>query len=374
MVTANLIANTGDVDEFLSGQFPGSVGALSFARGSTGLYALFSALRNSRGPGEVIIPGICCETVAMAAMFAGMRPVIVDVDQTSLCINPGSLKAVLGSNVRAIVVVHVFGCVAPTDEIAALCKGKSIVLIEDLAHAAGASDFSGRKLGTLLDCTLLSFSEGKIIKGKGGAIIFNRDRSLFEQARFVRSSLPAPPPIETYALLELSLRNLTHGIFDLVRANPRAKISRVFQGAVENYFNLIAIGASNFPLLEIADSFLNLPATNQERVRRHRLYEKGIRRPGTRVAKIPPSGTCWRCPVLFDKPEDAQAITRALRRAGVHASNHYFPLDRLLFDKAAPMNRVVGETIVNLWVDDTIPESMIQTAIDVINNHPLLSH
>lgn len=374
MAPANLMASTDEVDAYLSGQFPGSVGALSFSRGSSGLFALFSALRSSRGPGDVVIPGICCETVAMAAMFAGMRPVIADVDPATLCISPDSLYTLLGTDVRAVVIVHVFGCVAPVEEVAHLCKEKDIVLIEDLAHAAGAVDLSGRKLGKALDCSLYSFSDGKIIKGRGGALVFNRDRVLLEQVREARSSLPTPPPDETYAQLELSLRNLTHGLYDLARANPEAMIGRAFHEVVGNYISLIASGAPDFPLSRIADSFKNLVETNRERVRRYRIYAEGILRSGARVANIPPAGTCWRCPVLFDRPEEARAITCALRKAGVHASNHYFPLDRLLFDRSAPGNRMVGETIVNLWVDDTIPESMIQTAIDVINNHPLLSH
>lgn len=368
------MVSTCEADAYLSEQFPNSVGALSFSRGSSGLYALFSALRSSRGLGEVIIPGICCETVAMAALFAGFRPVIADVDPKTLCISPDSLKALIGPDVRAIVVVHVFGCVAPAEEVSLLCKGRDIVLIEDLAHAAGAVDFSGRKLGEVLDCSLFSFSDGKIIKGKGGALVINRDRVLFEQVREARSSLLTPPSGEIYSLLEMSLRNLTHGLHDLSRANPHARISRVFRETVGNYAGLINCGPSCFPLSRIADSIQRLPETNRERIRRHRQYEDGIRRPGARVARIPSSGTCWRSPILFDSPEEARAITLALRTAGVHASNHYFPLDKLLFDRSAPGNSLVGGTIVNLWVDDTIPESMIYKAIDVINSLPLAGH
>lgn len=374
MEPINPAADTDEVDAYLYGQFPDAVGVLSFARGSTGLYALFSALHRSRGPGEVIIPGICCETVAMAALFAGMRPVIADVDPMTLCLSPNSLSAALGPDVRAIVVVHVFGCVAPVEELASLCKSKDIVLIEDLAHAAGACNFSGQKLGAALDCTLLSFADGKIIRGSGGALIFNRDRDLLNQVNVARSALPAALPHETYELLELSLRNLTHGLYDLARTNPQAKISRAFLEVVDDYAGLIVRGTRGFPLPQIADSFRRLPTANQERMRRHRLYEEGIRRPNTRVVKIPSLGTCWRSPVLFDNQEDALAITRALRQAGVYASNHYFPLDNLLFDKAAPANRRVGETIVNLWVDDTVPESMIETAIHVINDFSFASH
>jgi len=355
------------MDAFLTEQFPLSVGALAFSRGSTALYALFSALRASRGQGEVIIPGICCETVAMAALFAGMRPVIADVDPATLCIDPKALAAALSSDVRAVIVVHVFGCIAPVDVIASLCKDKDIVLIEDLAHAPGACDFSGRRLGDALDCALYSFSEGKVIKGKGGGLVFNRNQALFEQVRAVRAELPAPLPAETYALLELSLRNLTHGLHDLVRVNPDARIGHAFLEAAGGYLPLIACGASDFPLVQISDSFRRLPESNQERIRRYQIYKDGIRRQGARVANIPPMGTCWRCPVLFDSPEEAKAITRALRDAGIHASNHYFPLDRLLFDSAAPINHLVGETIVNLWVDDSIPQSMIERAIEVIN-------
>jgi dTDP-4-amino-4,6-dideoxygalactose transaminase len=371
MMHESLTATTGEVDAYLLRQFADSAGVLSFSRGSSALYALFLALRSAHGQGEVIIPGICCETVAMAALFAGLRPVIADVDPNTLCISLDSLRTLLRKEVRAVVVVHAFGCIAPVSEIALLCKGMDIVLIEDLAHAAGAVDSSGRKLGESLDCSLFSFSEGKIIKGKGGALIFNRDHTLLELVRETRSSLPAPLSSEQYALLELSLRNLTHGLHDLARANTQARIGRAFLEAAGSYVGLIARGADSFPLSRIAASIQCLPETNRERMRRYWLYEQGIQRPGAHVMKIPPMGTCWRTPVLFGSPQEAQAITRALRDAGIHASNHYFPLDRLLFDQSAPGNSLVGETIVNLWVDDTISDSMVHKAIDVINSLPL---
>src|ERR1700679_485643 len=50
----------------------GMDGALSFARGSASLYALFAALAKRYGPGEVIIPALCCEAVALAALYAGL--------------------------------------------------------------------------------------------------------------------------------------------------------------------------------------------------------------------------------------------------------------------------------------------------------------
>ena len=51
MTSDNLVANPSEVDAVLSEKFPDTVGVLSFSRGSSGLYALFLALRSSRGPG-----------------------------------------------------------------------------------------------------------------------------------------------------------------------------------------------------------------------------------------------------------------------------------------------------------------------------------
>lgn len=359
-----------ELDGYLSCRFSDAVGVLSFTRGSTGLFSLFSALRDKLGPGDVIIPGICCETVALAAIYAGMHPVIADVDPENLCLSPKSVAELVGSMTRAIVVVHAFGCVAPIDEILSLCKSRPIVLIEDLAHAAGGCDKDGKELGKSLDCSLLSFSEGKVIKGSGGSLIFNRNPSLYHQVRETRATLPPPPPGIVSTLLEQSLRNLTHGLFDLVRAKPKAMISHIFGDAINAYKELIAVADRGFPLSRIADAFDHLAETTTERYRRYRMYLDGIRRPGARVASIPPGGTCWRCPVLFSSAHEAQAITHALRSAGVHASNHYFPLDRLMFDQASRGNLLVGDTIVNLWVDDLTTDEMILTAISVVNYYP----
>lgn len=360
-----------EVDQFLMRQFPRAEGVLSFARGSAGLYSLFSALVERHGVGEVIIPGICCEVVALAALYAGLRPVIADVDPDTLCMSPAALKPLIGTSVRAVVVVHAFGCVAPVEEIARLCAGRDIVLIEDMAHAAGAVDDTGYKLGEGGDCSLYSFSEGKIVKGEGGALVVNRDHALFERVRAVRELLPPPMAPTTYKLLELSLRNLTHALHDLSRAKPDTMIAPLFRAAAESYRDLIVVGADDLPLTRIADSFANLVTTNRERMRRYRLYERGIRRAGTRVARIPMTGTCWRCPVLFPCQAEALAVTQALRTSGIHASNHYFPLDKLLDDVTAQGNQRVGTTIVDLWVDESTTDAAIYAAIDVINHYPL---
>ena len=156
----------------------------------------------------------------------------------------------------------------------------------------------------------------------------------------------------------------------MVRAKPKAKISRSFGDAINYYKELIAVADRGFPLPRIANAFDRLAETTTERYRRYQMYSEGIRRPGTRVALIPPGGTCWRCPVLFGSAHEAQGITHALRLAGVHASNHYFPLDRLMFDQASPGNLLVGDTIVNLWVDDLTTDEMILTAIRVVNYYP----
>jgi hypothetical protein len=73
--------------------------------------------------------------------------------------------------------------------------------------------------------------------------------------------------------------------------------------------------------------------------------------------------------VLFDEPDAAQAATKELRAAGVHASNHYFSLNLLFGGGRVPMAEAVSARIVNLWTDDRTPSSMVTSAINLINRH-----
>ena len=119
-------------------------------------------------------------TVANAGFYTctalnliGAIPVFVDVDPESLLIDPIDLEnKILTNNVKAVVVTHLFGQVAPIKEIVELCSQRGIKVVEDCAQAHGAQ-IEGKKVGSFGDVSTFSFYPTKNLGavGDGGAVL-----------------------------------------------------------------------------------------------------------------------------------------------------------------------------------------------------------
>ncbi len=135
---------------------------------------------------EVIVPTNTFVADANAVLYAGGTPVLADVDPESLCLDVDDLRRKLTSRTRAVIVVHIAGLAHPRwDEIAALCRKRGIFLIEDVAHAVGAT-YRGRMAGSLGDAACFSFYPTKVMTTGTGGMITTRDRGLAEYAQSLR--------------------------------------------------------------------------------------------------------------------------------------------------------------------------------------------
>lgn len=150
-----------------------------------GTDALTIALRAlGVGPGdEVVVPSLTFYATAEAVVNAGGVPVFCDVDPETLCVTAACVEPVMGERVRAIVPVHLFGNVAPVDELARF----GVPVLEDAAQAAGAS-LAGRRAGALGDAATFSFFPSKNLPclGDGGAVVTDSDElaALARRLRF----------------------------------------------------------------------------------------------------------------------------------------------------------------------------------------------
>jgi dTDP-4-amino-4,6-dideoxygalactose transaminase len=121
-------------------------------------------------------------TVANAGFYTcaalnqiGAKPIFIDIEAKTLQMDPEDLEAkISNSNIKAVVVTHLFGQVAPIQEIVNICKKKSIKVIEDCAQAHGAQ-VNNQKVGTFGDIATFSFYPTKNLGavGDGGAVVTN---------------------------------------------------------------------------------------------------------------------------------------------------------------------------------------------------------
>lgn len=357
---------TGPVTTELMRMFPGSRVRL-FHRGSAGLYHLFRALAEVRGTGEVVVPNLCCETVALAARYAGHRVRFAEVDANGLCITPRSLRDAIGPLTRAVVVVHLFGLTVDASEFASLREANpQVTFIEDVAHAAGGSDRRGREVGSGFDHAMFSFSDSKILGGEGGAIVSHRDDEVASRLHAEASNNASETSFDP--LLALSLRNLVHAVADLHRAGSKDPGADIAPAMWDRYRPIIAGGGSFAGAERAAADLRDRESIRNRRRLRAGWYGDAIRHSGFQLPGWQPGETCWRYPLLAETPALRRRATDALRGGGLHASNHYFPLSRLFPGDELPESESVGDRILNLWADDSVSERNVEAAARILNS------
>jgi dTDP-4-amino-4,6-dideoxygalactose transaminase len=136
------------------------------------------------GPGdEVISPSLTfCAAVNVIA-HCGALPVLVDVEPETLNVDPEAVEAAVTPRTRAIIAMHYAGQPCDMDSLGAIARRNGLVLIEDAAHALGAT-YRGRPAGTLGDLAAFSFYSNKnMTTGEGGMLVGGRE--LVERARLL---------------------------------------------------------------------------------------------------------------------------------------------------------------------------------------------
>jgi perosamine synthetase len=144
------------------------------------------------GPGdEVILSSYTCLAVPTAVIAAGATPTYMDIDPETLNVDAGALSAALSPRVRAIVVQHTLGKVAPIDAILTQARQRGLLVIEDCALAVGSS-INGRPVGTFGDAAVFSMELSKTVSCGWGGILFVRNRALAQRMEALYATLPEP--------------------------------------------------------------------------------------------------------------------------------------------------------------------------------------
>lgn len=118
---------------------------------------------------QVLIPAYACPDLVSAAVFSGVRPVLVDLEPDSTYMSLAALQRQICSSTVAIIAVNFLGIPERVKDIAALLQGKAIALIEDNAQwfPPPNSDLTG-------DYIVLSFGRGKPVSLLGGGVLLHR--------------------------------------------------------------------------------------------------------------------------------------------------------------------------------------------------------
>jgi perosamine synthetase len=136
---------------------------------------------------EVIVPTNTFISDPNAVLLAGGKPVFADMNSDTLGIDVEDVKRKITEKTKGVIVVHIAGLVCPQiNELKEFCDQKGLFLLEDCAHAHGAS-MDGQKAGTFGDVGCFSFYPTKVMTAcEGGMIITNNDQ-LVQEAKFLRT-------------------------------------------------------------------------------------------------------------------------------------------------------------------------------------------
>ena len=133
---------------------------------------------------EVIVPANTYIASILAITATNLKPVLVEPSLESYNLDPSLIEKAITPKTKAVMIVHLYGQCAYTDQIKEICDRYGLKLIEDNAQAQGAM-YQGKKTGSLGDVAATSFYPGKNLGalGDGGAVTTNHE----ELAEIIRA-------------------------------------------------------------------------------------------------------------------------------------------------------------------------------------------
>lgn len=183
----NWIAPLGENVNGFERELAAKVGSKEAAALSSGTAAIHLALKAAGvGEGDVVF----CQTLTFSAtanpiIYQNATPVFIDSDYATWNMCPKALEEAFKKypNVKAVIVVHLYGLSADMDKIVELCKKYDVTLIEDAAESLGTY-YKGKHTGSFGDYGIFSFNGNKIITTSGGGMLVSNNEERVSKVRF----------------------------------------------------------------------------------------------------------------------------------------------------------------------------------------------
>ncbi|PFA18423.1 aminotransferase DegT [Bacillus cereus] len=183
----NWIAPLGENVNGFEKELATKVGSKTAAALSSGTAAIHMALRATGvGEGDIVFcPTLTFSATANPIIYQNAIPVFIDSDYETWNMCPKALEEAFEKypNVKAVIVVHLYGLSADMNRIVEICKKHNVTLIEDAAESLGTY-YKGKHTGTFGDYGIFSFNGNKIITTSGGGMLVSDNEERVEKVRF----------------------------------------------------------------------------------------------------------------------------------------------------------------------------------------------
>jgi dTDP-4-amino-4,6-dideoxygalactose transaminase len=309
---------------------------------SDGLAALILALRGWKELGlledgdAVAVPANTYIASILAITESRLRPVLVEPDEDTYNLGAEKLAAALTPDVKAVLVVHLYGQVADMPAIAKLCRDRGLLLLEDAAQAHGAS-LGGVKAGAWGDAAAFSFYPGKNLGALGDAgALTCQDAKLADMVR--------------------ALRNY---------------------GSHEKYQNLVQGPNDRLDELQAALLRVKLKYLDADNTRRREIaarYRREIKTPNVRLPSVRHGEDSHVWHLFVVRVLDRDAFRRRLLDRGVHTAIHYpiAPHQQPAYAKelghlSFPLTEAIHREVVSLPLSPVLTDAQASMVIDLAN-------
>ncbi|GLB58987.1 putative pyridoxal phosphate-dependent aminotransferase EpsN [Cytobacillus sp. NCCP-133] len=183
----NWIAPLGENVNGFERELAEKVGSKAAAALSSGTAAIHLALKAAGvGEGDIVFcPTLTFSATANPIIYQNAIPVFIDSDYESWNMSPKALEEAFEKypEVKAVLVVHLYGLSADMDKIMEICKKHNVAVIEDAAESLGTY-YKGKHTGTFGDYGIFSFNGNKIITTSGGGMLVSNNEERIAKVRF----------------------------------------------------------------------------------------------------------------------------------------------------------------------------------------------
>lgn len=225
--------------------------------GTSALTSMYFALDLPPGS-EIMVPSYTFFATSLPLRLFGLVPVFIDIDPKTACFDLEDARRKLTKNTRAMVPMHSWGMPCEMDHILAFGKEKGLIVMEDAAHAHGAS-MQGKKMGTWGVMGIYSFQTSKVMPAVEGGMGMYQTREYYERAAIYGHyedvpKLPANSPYRGY---------VETGFGQKFRMHPfAAAVARMQLRGLDARNAMVARN-----IRRINDRILHLPGLTEPRVR-----------------------------------------------------------------------------------------------------------
>ena len=276
---------------------------------------------------EVIVPSLTFVATANAVRYTGAKVVFADIESEDwLCICPKAIEEKITERTRAIVVMHYAGFACDMPAIMRIAEKHQLAVIEDAAHAIGAS-LDGKALGTWGDVGCYSFFGNKNMTTAEGGMLVTNDDHLAEKVRILRSHGMTTLTWDrhqghasTYDVIDLGYN---YRIDEIRSAIGREQLKKLPAG---NARREVLVGRYRQAFQEKAPT-LGLPFSTKRGVSSQHIF-----------------------PVLLPEGVDREAFRERMKQDGIQTSFHYPPVHQF---------KIYREEGEKLWMTENVARRQV---------------